>query len=220
MASEKGSLQDLKLANDKLEGASFDDIPEHIGQTFADPPQPGKYRFKFPASMAAIWAVVETEKHGTRINAVFDADAPLTIVQSPGSVHDGEEFSYRLSNVPRERTKEKLLISDMDLVLRACGITKRPATNKAYAEAMQTLADKDFGAQIEFSYNCNPKREIYADDGNGGQQKVEGKFGCGARYYQRDIAKVDGVQPLRITCGNPECGASVRAFPNLSGFTK
>jgi hypothetical protein len=217
---KKGSINDLGLGNDALEGADFDSIPENIGQPYADPPQPGKYRFKLPASMATIWTVVESEKHGTRINGIFDNDAPLEIVQSPNKAMNGEEFTYRISNVPRERTKEKILVSDMDLLLRALGETKRPATNKAYAQALMKYAGKEFGATVEFSYNCNANRDAYWDDGQGGQQKVEGRSGCGSRYYMRDVAKVDGVQPVRITCSNPECGASIRAFPNLTGFTK
>lgn len=220
MASEKGSLNDLGLSNTSLEGASFDDIPENIGMSFPDPPQPGKYRFRLPASLAAVWAVVESEKHGQRINAVFDDKDPLIIVQSPGGEHDDEEFQYRISNVPRERTKEKILVSDMDLLLRALGETARPKTNKAYAQALQKYAGKEFGATVEFSWRCNPAKDAYFDDGAGGTQKVEGRVGCGARYYQRDVAKVEGVYPVRITCSNPECGASVRAFPNLTGFTK
>jgi hypothetical protein len=171
-------------------------------------------------NLSAIWAVVESEKHGTRINGVFDSDAPLVIVQSPAKAYDGEEFSYRISNVPRERTKEKILVSDMDLLLRALGETKKPATNKGYAQALQKYAGKEFGATVEFSYRCNPSREAYFDVGDGTQQAAEGRMGCGARYYQRDVPKVEGVQPVRITCSNPECGASVRAFPNLTGFTK
>ena len=218
---KKGSINDLGLGNESLEGADFDSIPENIGQSYPDPPQPGKYRFKAPLSIAGQFAVVETEKHGTRINLLFDQDAPLVIVQSPAKAYDGEEFQYRLSNVPRERTKEKILVSDMDLLLRALGVSKRPANNKAYAAACVTaLAGKEFGATVEFSYRCSDQREAYFDDGQGGQQKVEGRMGCGVRYYQRDVAKVDGVQPVRITCPNPECGASVRAFPNLSGFSK
>lgn len=220
MASEKGSLNDLKLANTSLEGASFDDIPEHIGQSFPDPPQPGKYRFKLPGDLSTVWAVVESEKHGQRINAVLDQDAPLIIVQSPGQAHDGEEFQYRISNVPRERTKEKILVSDMDLLLRALGETKRPTTNKGYAQALQKYQGQEFSATVEFSWRCNPERDAYFDDGNGGQAKVEGRTGCGARYYQRDVPKVEGIYPVRITCSNPECGASVRAFPNLTGFSK
>jgi hypothetical protein len=226
MATEKGSINDLKLGNDALEGADFDVIPENLGQPFQDPPQPGKYRFRLPTSMSAIWAVVESEKHGTRINAIFDGDAALAIVQSPGQAYDGQEFNYRISNVPRERTKEKILVSDMDLLLRALGETKRPPTNKAYAQALQKYAGKEFGAIVEFSYRCDERREAYFEDGHGGQQRAEGRMGCGERYYQRDVPKVDGpegqgqLQPVRITCSNPECGASIRAFPNLAGFSK
>lgn len=228
MASGTASLNDLNLKNEALEGADFDNIPENLGQSFQDPPQPGKYRFKLPANMGTCWAVVETEKHGQRINAVLADSAALTIVQSPnGGQHNGEDFSYRISNVPRERTKEKILVSDMDLLLRALGETKRPVTNKAYAQALQKHAGEEFTAEVEFSYQCNPKRDAYFDDGNGGQAKAAdpsstsgSRLGCGTRYYQKDVPKVDGVQPVRITCGNPECGASVRAFPNLSGFKK
>ncbi len=225
MATEKASLNDLKLSNESLEGASFDDIPENIGQSFPDPPQPGAYRFRLPADMGAIWAVVESEKRGTRINAVFEDDDALVIVQSPGQAHDGEAFRWRCSNVPRERTKEKILVSDMDLILRALGETARPKTNKAYALAFQKYAGKEFGATEEFSWRCDAKRAAYFDDGNGGTAKVDDgaggeRVGCGARYYQRDVPKVEGGYPVRITCSNPECGASVRAFPNLTGFKK
>ncbi len=222
-------LNTLGLKNENLAGASFDDIPENIGQSFADPPQPGKYRFRLPATMAAIWEAVESEKHGQRITAIFRGDAALTIVQSPKGEHDGEEFDYRVSNVPRERTKEKILVSDMDLILRALGETKKPTTNKGYAQALMKYAGKEFSAEVEFSWRCRDDKDAYFDDGAGGTQKVEGRAGCGARYYQRDVPKVHAnpedpasplVVPVRITCSNPDCGASVRAFPNLGGFKK
>lgn len=219
MAGDKASLNDLKLGSEKLEGADFDEIPENLGRSFPDPPQPGKYRFKFPASLAAIWATVTTTDYGTRVNAIFNGDTALQIVQSPGSGKNGEDFETRLSNVPRPRGKEKILVSDMDLLLRAKGVTKRPKTNKEYAEALMKQAGQDFGAAIEWSWRCNPDREIYVDDGNGATAKVEGKMGCGARYYQRDVPKVDGVFPVRITCSNPECNANIRAFANLGDFS-
>ncbi len=227
---KKGSINDLGLGNDALEGADFDAIPENIGQPFADPPQPGKFRFRFATHLGGQFMTVETEKYGQRINLVVDSEAPLLIVQSPGKVYDGEEFyPYRISNVPRERTKERILVSDMDLVLRVFGVTKRPATNKAYAAEVVKLAGKEFGALLEYSYNCNPNREAYFDDGAGGTAPAEGRMGCGTRRYQRDVPKVFSnpedptsplVQPVRIVCPNPECGASIRAFPNLTGFTK
>lgn len=229
--ADKTSLEDLGLGKDQLEGAEFDQIPENIGQSFPDPPQPGKYRFRLPAAgvMKTIWAKVQSEKHGERINAIFADDSALIIVQSPNGEHDGEEFRWRCSNVPRERTKEKILVSDMDLLLRALGVTQRPKTNAAYAQALIKCAGREFGADNEFSYNCNPTKEIYVDDGAGGQQKIDGQMGCGARYYQRDVPKVlsdpndpasPKVYPLRITCSGADgaCGASVRAFPNLTAF--
>jgi hypothetical protein len=218
---KKGSIHDLGLSNDALEGAEFDQIPENLGQSFPDPPQPGKYRFKAASNLTGQIAPVKTEKYGTRINLIFDQDAPLTIIQSPAKASDGEEFYYRISNVPRERTKEHILISDMDILLRALGVSKKPTGNVDYAKAaIGALAGKEFGATVEFSYRCSDQREAYFDDGQGGQQRVEGRMGCGSRWYQRDVPKVDGQQPVRITCTNPDCGASVRAFPNLTGFTK
>lgn len=229
MATEKGSLEQLGLGKEQLEGAEFDQIPENIGQSFPDPIQPGVYRFKLPsaAAMKAIWAKVQSTDYGERINAIFEDDAALTIVQSPGNAHNGEEYRWRCSNVPRKRTKEEILVSDMDLLLRALGVTIRPKTNKSYAEALIKQAGREFTATSEFSYRCSPDREIYVDDGQGGTAKVEGKMGCGTRYYQRDVSKIPSnpvdpasplVYPVRITCSNPECGASIRAFPNLTGF--
>lgn len=218
MAAEKASLSDLGLSNEKLEGTDFDDIPENLGRSFPDPPQPGKYRFKFPTKMGAIWQAVASTNYGQRINAIFAGDSALTIVQSPAGAKDGEEFETRVSNVPRERGKEKVLVSDMDLLLRGLGVTKRPKTNKEYAEALMKFAGKDFGATLELSWRCRDDKEIYVDDGQGGTAKVDGKMGCGNRYYQRDVPKVEGVYPIRITCSNAECNANIRAFANLGDY--
>jgi hypothetical protein len=227
--ADKTSLESLGLGKEQLEGTEFDNIPENIGQSFPDPVQPGQYRFRLPPAgvMKTIWAKVNSQNYGERINAIFEDESALIIVQSPNKEHDGEEYRYRCSNVPRERTKEKILVSDMDLLLRALGVTARPRTNRAYADALIKQAGREFTATSEFSYRCSDTREIYVDDGNGGQAKVEGKMGCGTRYYQRDVSKVlsdpgdpasPKVYPVRITCSNPDCGASVRAFPNLTGF--
>lgn len=218
--ADKTSLEQLGLGKEQLEGAEFADIPENIGQSYPDPPQPGVYRFKLPPAgvMKTIWAKLDTQEYGERISAIFEDESALVIVQSPNKAHDGETFRWRCSNVPRPRTKEKILVSDMDLVLRAFGVTTRPKTNAAYAQALLKCAGQEFTATEEFSWRCSPDREIYVDDGTGGQSKVEGKMGCGTRYYQRDVQKEEGVYPVRITCSNPECGASIRAFPGLTGF--
>lgn len=229
MADKATSLQELGLTKEKLEGASFDDIPENLGQSFADPPQPGKFRFKLPVIAVAkpMWKPIATENYGKRFAILFEDSNELVIVQSPGGKDNGTTFRTRLTNAPRERGKEKILVSDIDLLLRAKGITKRPADNPAYAAAIVSLSEQEFGADIEYSYRCDDTKPIYVDDGQGGQQKVEDKMGCGARYYQRDVPKVPInpmdpasplVQPLRIQCTNQECGALIRAYANLGGF--
>ena len=223
------SLQDLKLSNKALgDDVSFDEIPAERG-SFVPPPDPGSYRFALPKAITNFDTIV-TEKYGERLNVIFDASAPLVIVQSPGKAFDGASFETRLSNVPRPRGKEKVLVSDADYLLKAKGVTQKPASNLAYAKAIQGLAEKDFGADVEWSWSCNPKRaaRFLMDDGS--QQRIEDvestldgddtgfKAGCGARYYQNDVQKVEGKFPLSLTCTNPECGAQVRAFANLRNF--
>src|SRR5436190_9606869 len=115
--ADKGSLESLGLGKEQLEGAEFADIPENLGQSFPDPPQPGVYRFRLPPAKAIMFSTVESSNYGARINAHFEDDAELTIVQSPNHEHDGEGFRWRVSNIPRERGKEKVLVSDMDLLL-------------------------------------------------------------------------------------------------------
>ena len=213
------SLNDLKLSNDKLEGASFDDIPENIGQAYPDLLQPGTYRFQLPARLN--WEPMTSEKYGDRLNAVFEGEAALVVAQSPGGTRDGEEFRSRISNIPRERTRERILVSDMALLLRALGETKTPKTNREFGQALERYAGKTFSASVEWSYQCNPKKPAYFEDGNGGYAPAEDQRpGCGSRQYQRDVVKVNGQQPERAPCNNPECGASVRAFANLGGFKK
>jgi len=224
------SLQDLQLANKPLgdDAPGFDDIPAERGG-FAPPPEPGSYRFTLPTPINN-FDTIATEKYGERLNVIFDASAPLVIAQSPGKVHDGETFEPRLSNVPRPRGKEKVLVSDMDYVLKALGDAKKPVSNLAYAQALQKHAGKQFGADVEWSWSCNPKRAGRWKYEDGSVAKVEDaestldgedagfKPGCGARYYQNDVQKVEGKFPLVIECTNPECGAQVRAFANLRNF--
>lgn len=221
------SLQELGLKNEALEGSdiAFGDMPEFGG--FTPPPQPGSYRYRLPTKLSNIWDTIETEKYGTRVKATFDQDAPLTTVQSPTGEHNGDPFQTNLSNVPRPRGKDKVLVSDMDLLLRALQtaypdkLGARPKTNGEYVKALQQFAGLEFGADVEWSWSCNPKRSIYIDDGQGGSvEHPDKQLGCGARYYQSDVKgmKTEAGYPLRISCST--CGAIVRAFPNLTNFRK
>ena len=234
------SLSDLKLSKKPLgDDIDLDKIPTERG-TFNPPPQPGVYRFKLPAKIDN-FDVFQTAKYGERVAVVFDADAPLVITQSKGKAHNGEDYTTRLNNVPRPRGKEGILVSDLDYLLKALGVALPPAktrTNLDYVKAVVSIAGKEFSAEQEFSYRCDPRRaaRFYADDGslttidetrsaedlaalgleplNGDDAGLQG--GCGKRYYQSAVPKIEGQQPTEISC--TVCGATIRAFGNLRAF--
>lgn len=218
-------LDELNLGSDKIAGLTEDELPEQMGQ-FADPPQPGPYRFRFPADMTGLFDTIQVHESDnpdvevTRLNVIFDAESPLEIVQSPGGTENGTPFQCRISNVRRKRGKEGPLASDWDYILAMGFKVALPATrdNAWYGAQIAALGGKEFGADVEFTWYCNAKKDIYAQDADGSVQQVEGKKGCGSRYYMSQVDKVDGAYPVRIDCGNVECGASLRAFPQLGRF--
>ncbi len=120
-------------------------------------------------------------------------------------------------------------ISDMDYINRdVFGLSGKPGngSNLAYAQEFQKHGGEEMAADITWNWYCNPKKNIYADNGSGGFQQIDGQPGCGTSYYQRDVQKVPvdpnnpalGTGwPLRIQC---TCGANVRAFANLGNFRK
>lgn len=221
LTAEKVGQQDLDYAT----------MPDQMGGTFAEPPQPGDYRFKMPARMDDLWDTfdVNGSNPGKRLAAVHDSAHPLTIIQSPKKAHDGEPFECRITNAERKRGKKDdptaPEISDMDYLFRdAFGITKKPVSNPAYAQEYQKHANAEFGAAIDWNWYCNDQKDIRVDNGQGGVTEVPGQKGCNSRYYIRDVDKVlsnpadptsPKVYPFRVTC---QCGASLRAFANLARF--
>jgi hypothetical protein len=158
------SLAELGLTNDVIESTALDQIPEQSG-TFAPPPEPGDYRFQLPEAKALKDTFDVFDADGKqRLAVVFDQNAPLTILQSPKSAHDGEPFQTRINNVPRARNKDKTLVfSDLDLLAKALGETaasfpNAQKTNKGYGDMLMRHAGEPFNATIEWSYYCNPKR--------------------------------------------------------------
>lgn len=233
-------LSDLGLTNEQIgQALDYPTMPDQFG-AFPDPPYPGTYRFRFPARVDDIW---ETFDHtqgtppGKRIRARFDENRPLVIIQSPDGTKDGEPFQTGISNAERKRGRKEdptvPMISDMDYFFRdVFGLAQQPQrTNVAFAQAFMAAAPNvEFTADIEWNWFCNPKKDIYVDNGQGGYQAVEQQKGCGASYYQKDIKDAGMMQPstpadpnsakvypLRITCA---CGANIRAFPNLTRFRK
>lgn len=211
------SLKDLGLKNEQVGGdVDFDHLPKVGG--FTPLFQPGKYRGKLPTDLSNIWDKVDSQK-GERITAIFDQNSPILIIQAPDKERVGEPFQTRVSNVERPRGRDKIEVSDMDYLLRAVGETSRPKTNPAYIQALMKHGGKEFPFVMEVHYSCNPNKNIYVPDGQGGYQEVDQK-GCGARYYQNDVAdqKVDGKFPERIVCGGENCGASLRGFNQMGAI--
>ncbi len=225
--SEKDILNALsgKVA-DTGEADDLGALPEQMGG-WSPPPQPGTFRFALPAAKLLTeenFEEYETEA-GKFLRMIFNNDAPLTITQAPKGREDhvGEPFLNRLSTQPRKRGKgdDAPLASDAAYLIRALGETDRPSSPKAWAACILKHAGEEFTADIEWSWYCNPKRNIYTADGEGGRMEVEDKQGCKARYYQdNQVKKGEEGYPLEIDCGgnDGECGALVRAFANLTRF--
>src|SRR5688572_10370426 len=151
------SLQELAgtLRNEQLPtaGQELDDLP--IFGSFQPPPAPGPYRFRLPKDLANIWDVFDApdKNPSQRVRAVFDRDHPLLIVQSPGGKANNEPFETRITNSERGRGKDKAVVaSDMDYLLRACGVKTKPTTNGAYMQALSQQGGKEFGADLRYSW--------------------------------------------------------------------
>lgn len=215
------SLQDLGLKEEALPtaGQALADLPEF--GTFREPPQPGSYRFKLPTDLSAVYDVYDTptKQPPQRIRVLFDKDHPLLITQSPQGKANGDPFETRLSNEERNRGKSGVIASDLDYLLRALGVTTKPASNKGYIEIMRQQAGKEFGADIRFSWKCDTKRNIRVKDAQGSVQEVQNHPGCGQAYYQEDLPNAgkdaSGVVGTQVQC---QCGAVLRAFANLDNL--
>lgn len=239
-----GAIKDLKLGKDVIAEGTFDELPEQIGSR-RRALQPGPYRFKFPvkAKISECFDTFETEIAGkkvTRVVAIHRDGAELTIVQAPAKYEDrvGDLFGTRISNAERKRGKgdDAPTASDMDYVLAVVSPkgTPRPTTNRAYLEAYEARTpEAEIGADVEWNWRCDPKRPVRVGDPDNegktieldGQEERESRSGCGTRYYQKDVQKVDadgnadtaGEYPRTIEC---TCGAILFANENLQNFRK
>lgn len=210
------SLSELGLKDEKLPGGTMEDLPEYGG--FADPPQPGPYRFKMPGDLSKVWDVFDAQK-GQRVRMQFDRDNALLIVQSPGGKANGETFQVGLSNLERPRGKEKIEVSDLDYLLKALGEKVRPTSNKGYIDLIVKHAGAEFGGDITYSFQCRADKPVRAMQDDGTVQVVESQMGCGKRLYQKDITgfrDAEGKYPTQIQC--PDCGAMLRTFGNLENI--
>lgn len=237
-------IKDLKLGKDVvINRDDWDALPEQIGSRKA-PLQPGPYRFQFPraAAISQCFDIFETEISGTkqtRIVAIHRDGAELTILQAPPKYLDrvGEAYGTRISNAERKRGKadDAPMASDMDYVLKVLAPTeKRPQTNRQYGELYEKVVpEKELGADVEWNWRCDDRKPIRVPENpNDPQSKTvaldgtdgrESRKGCGQKYYQRDVEKVDkegnpdpqGEYPRAIDCN---CGAVLFQNDNLVNF--
>jgi len=216
------SLSDLNLKDETLPmaGQGLDDLPQ-FGQ-FAPPPQPGPMRFKLPADLTNVWDTFEAANKtpSTRVSMVFDAQAPLLIVQSAGGRYNNEPFQTKLNNNERARGKDKKVSSDLDYLIAAIeGPTvQRPTSNKGYIERCRAFRGKEFGGDMRWSWKCGENRNIRTKNEKGETVEVLDRKGCGEAFYQEDVLNMktpEGEFPLEISCS---CGAVLRAFGNIDNI--
>ena len=220
-------LNELELREEEAPALNYDDVPEFGG--WAPPPQPGPYRFRTPADMSALYELYDGKENKQFVRVLFDKDAPLVIVKALDPKVVGTPFQTRISNEPRPRGKDKVEVSDADLLLKATGEKERPKGNKAFIDRMTTKANVEFGADISYNWNCSETRkmrviETQADGSTKNIEDPEGRNGCGRKYYQESHTKkpeqqikklADGSYPYEIQCS---CGNVVRAFANLENL--
>lgn len=220
-----------ELGGKLAEEVDFGHLPSQGGASGPTLP-PGPYRFRLPTNLStAHFDMVESKEHGQRIKVKFDDSCPLQIIQTVPALEKewkGAPFKTSFSNVPRARGKEKILVSDMDYLMKALKVVPGPGvarTNRWFVEQLIAAAQKgaEFAADAEWGWSCNDQRDAYFLTATADEQAAPGfnlqtaeltlweldpnapddqknKKGCGQRYYQNEIQKVGGEFPLRIVC--------------------
>lgn len=212
------SLNDLS-ATPLQDAVDVNNLPEQRGD-FAPPPQPGDFLFELSPLTLDNFDKVDGKEYGERVKVHFDETAPLVIRQSLGGEYDGTPFQTTITNIPMKRGKKDdtnaPIASDWDYLNVALKEAARPKSNLDYANKLMQKAGTraQFLGRLEWSWRCNPNKNIYMVNEQGQNQEMD-QLGCGTKTYQKDVAKVDGKFPERITC---QCGASVRAFANIRTF--
>lgn len=221
------SINEIQLRDtyDEIDGKA---IPEQFGGIMPTP-QPGPYAFHVPANVTDAWEPFD-EVQGTkviqRLRLVFDRDHPLFIAEAyfpAGKEFVGTRLDTRISTQPRKQSG--VFISDMFFFLRdGFGFDiSGQITNAIWAAMANQTAGLFFKAHIELTARCRTDADIYGED----NKPIVGRKGCGARFYQSTIPKVEGLYQTRFACPGTQvngeakpCGGMLRAFPQLSQFSQ
>ena len=221
-------ILDDEYADEGFELPPDSEVPPQIRETVPTLLPGEGYVFKFPPlngfAFEPIKRVIK-EKKVLRLSVNFGRGAgdPLIVVKAPYEQFKGIPYRWSINNQERNRSRDKeVLISDMFYLLRSQGIIPQSSWKlDDYKAAMSRLANKTFGAKVEFQSSCrNTKtRWVQKPDGSVGEDPA-GTMGCGKRLYHRDIEKYvsDGAWPEYVRC--PQCGAVLRPFAELTGFVK
>lgn len=218
-------INDLGLIDEELPEVAVGDLPERGGFELV---QPGFYDFRLPTEELILSSVkpVQTAA-GQRVQFFFGRNKEANTNSALKIAKLGKTFTTSVSNVEREI--DGTLESDLAQLLQALGVHSTFKSNKEYVEALASFAEKEFKAEVSWDANCNPKNDIYGEDG----KPVKGTKGCGQDYalkgYTRKrgkkagqvvlaIPQEDGKYAERFQCATPGCGAIVRAFGKLRTF--
>jgi hypothetical protein len=220
-------INDLGLIEEELPEVAVGDLPERGGFELV---QPGFYNFKLPTEeliLASAKAVQSAQ--GQRIQFFFGRNKETNTNSALKIPKLGKTFTTSISNVEREI--DGVLESDLAQLLQALGVHSVLKTNKEYVESLVSLAEKEFAAEVNWDANCNPKNDIYGEDG----KPVKGTKGCGQDYataakpFVRKrgkkagqtvfvIPQEDGKYAERFLCATPGCGAIIRCFGKLRTY--
>lgn len=227
-------LNNLGLRDDATMYGDPEQIPEQASG-FSKLPPPRRYTFRTPDNLPSAWERFDygdPPKEGITLR--FDADHPLTISADPAGEHVGDSVRTSISdlvylvNEKGRRVKKGesgIAVSDLLYYAKALGVAlDKNAKNSTKVQALNATAGKEFSADWEWSAFCNPKRDIYGEDG----KVIEGVKGCGKRHYSDSFKGKDGYNDRLICDGQVEsstqpgtkesCNASIRAFGNLTRF--
>lgn len=221
------NLNDLDLNPESIDDVDPDNVPL-FGGGVAPPPQPGTFTFRLPPAQEIMnsFESVETADQGQRIQARLREGAALwnESLNMPyeTSISNRVRYITIKKGTPDE---ERIGISDMAQVLRACGVTvpKEERTNAGYGHALVKAGGSRFVADHTLTANCSPTRDIYKDG-----SVIKDKKGCGTRYAveaytsggrkTHAIPTEEGKVMTRFPC--MKCGAELRSWGQLRNFRK
>lgn len=227
-------LSDLKDLRDEpvADGPKdWENIPEQ-GGSYTPLPQPGTYSFKLPSNLESAYAVVPPalvtafRVTGDRVEVRFDAEHPLTILESPGGKHNGERFDTGVNNVERNRAPKgspEVKVPDFIYLLQALGERDLPklGENKKMLSALSKYAGQAFTADVEWRASSKADRTRYIYDAEGkAVEDPSGAKGSGKKWYQRDIPRGESGEFLE-RFGDQQADGSieaVRCFGSLTRF--